>query len=317
MSRIDLANAPEVLLGLIEIVQVAPQHHRDLQQHAEIVGVALRLARRLIRRDQRRPVLRLHQHVGHRTQRLGLRWIEDEHALDRRIRAVGRRDPRAVQIGEHDQRCDLLLGRRRRIRTLLEQLREIRPPLGAPQEAREVERRLRVLGVDVEGLAQVLLGLLAVGREPDIGLRRRHVEPGREPAIGRRTRLLDVLLGELLPVLRGDVELLDRFARHRVVRPQRDHLIEGDARVGDIEQLAVEDHPLLEQQIDLLVELTRVRELGVDQRDDGIRPAAPREDLAGLRVSTRADIRRGGSRGPRQRFERLGIIRIVFEDSEK
>jgi hypothetical protein len=42
-------------LGVVEIVDVLPQHHRDLQQHAEVVALAARLQRGLICRPHRRP----------------------------------------------------------------------------------------------------------------------------------------------------------------------------------------------------------------------------------------------------------------------
>jgi hypothetical protein len=143
-----------------------------------------------------------------------------------------------------------------------------------------VERGLAVARIDLERLAQVLLGLGRVGREPHVGLGGRHEQPGGQAAIGRRRRLLHVLVRELAPVRRRDVELVDRLGGQRVVGAQRAHLIERGARGRHVEQLAVEHHALLEQQVGLAGRILGRRQLDVEQQDHGVGPAAGGEQLA-------------------------------------
>jgi hypothetical protein len=143
-----------------------------------------------------------------------------------------------------------------------------------------VERGLAVLAVDLERLAKVALGFLRLGRVAHVVLGRRDVEAGREAAVRRRARFLEELVGELLPVLRGEIELLDPFLRHRVVGLDREHGLERGARTVDVEQFAVEDHPLLEQQVDLAAVLRRRGELEIEQARHAIGSPARREHLA-------------------------------------
>ncbi len=85
---VELANAAEVLLRLVEVADVLPQHHRDLQQHPEVF-LATRLERGLVGLDQRGPVLRGAEHLGDRAQGLRLGGIEHEHPLDRGVGTLG------------------------------------------------------------------------------------------------------------------------------------------------------------------------------------------------------------------------------------
>ena len=196
--------------------------------------------------------------IGDRAQRLRLRRIEDEHAPDRFVGARRRGERAARDFGEREQRGDLVLGGRRLLRALLEVTREIRPPLRAPQQPRQMERRLAVARIDLEGLAQIAFGLGRARREPHVCLGGRAVQARREAAIRRFRRLFDVLGRELLPVRLGDRELGDRLLRHRVGGAQHEDAIERGARPGDVEELAVERHALLEQQIDLAIDAARI-----------------------------------------------------------
>ena len=315
---LDLAHAPEVLLGLVEILEVLPQHHRDLKEHADVVaGVLARLHRGLVRRHHARPVARARRGVGDEAQRLRLRGIEREHLAHRRGRAREVGEPVAGDVRQPEQRTHPVVGRRGQLRAILEVLREVGPALRPPQQTREVERGLAVLVVDVERPAQVLLGLGCVGREPHVGLGGRHEQPGREVAIGRRRRLVHVLRGELLPVLRGEIEVRDRLLRHRVGRLDTDDLVERGARARGIEELAVEDHPLLEQEVHLALDVAGRRHLDVEELDHRIGAAAVCEHLARGREPRRAHVGRCGPRGGGERIVRLRVVGVVLEDSEE
>jgi hypothetical protein len=194
----------------------------DLQEDPR--SSSRRAERRLVRLHESRPILRGGEHVGDRTQRLRLRRVEHEHAAHGGVctcavvASAGGARPR--QLREKQQRRDFLLDGGRAFRALLEQRAEILPALRTTQQAHEVERGLAVALIDVERLSKVALGLRRLRREPHERLGRRHVEAGREAAIGRCRRFLDVLVGELLPVASGELELGDRFLRHRVVAAQ-------------------------------------------------------------------------------------------------
>ncbi len=192
---------------------------------------------------------------------------------------------------EPQQRADLVARRGRRLRAKLEQHRELGPALRAAQQAREVERGLAVARIDLERLAQVGLGLGRVGREPHVGLGGRRVEPGLERAIGRRVRLLHVLRGELVPVGLGERELGDCLLRHRVVTAHAQDIVERGARARRVEQVAVEDHALLEQEVDLAIDVAGRRELDIERST--IASGRPRV-ASDLRALANADARVSG-----------------------
>jgi hypothetical protein len=200
---------------------------------------------------------------------------------------------------------------------VVEQLRQVGPALGAPQQARQVERRLGVLDVDLERLAQVLLGLRGVGLELHVDRGRRHVHAGRQAAIRRGGGFLDVLVGELLPVRGRDIKLGDGLGGHGVVGPERAHLLEHRARGRHVEQVVVEHHALLEQQIDLAIEIRRGAELDIDQLHHGVGAPPATQHLAHRREPRRANIRGGKASGLDQPGERLRVIRIMLEGSEE
>ena len=234
---LELAHAPEHLLRLIEIADVLPQRHRDLKQDPEVVAVAARLQRGLIRRDERGPVLRRRVALRHLAQRARLGRIELQRALDRDGRAGGTVGTQvlAADLREQQQGRDLLVDGRRELGPLLEQGRELAPPRAAPEVPHEMERCLAVARLDLEGLAQVRLGLDGVRRIPAVGLGGRQEQARREAAIRRRGRLRDVLRGELLPVRRPEIEILDRLGDECVVGCQRLQRHERRAGARDIE----------------------------------------------------------------------------------
>jgi len=314
MRRLDLANAPEVLLGLIEIADVLPQHHRDLHENADVLIAAPRLERRLIRRDEREPVLRAHQLIGQRAQRLRLARIEMEHAFDREIRARRVRKLVARDIGKRDQRRDFLVVRGADFAALLEQQRQIEPALRLLQQPREVKRRLRIAIVDLERLAKIALGFFRLRREPHVRLGGRNVQPRRQRAIRRRLRFLQEFLGELFPILRSDIELADRLFRHRVVATQREHLLERSARAGGVEQLAVERDALLQQQIHLAIDIPRCSELEIEQGDDTIGPSARGKYLARCSELRGPNVGWSLTSHFRQRPRCLGVVGVVLEN---
>ncbi len=244
-------------------------------------------------------------------------WIERERPLDRPVAARGVAELILRELGQRDQRGHLLFGRAGLLGAGVVELAEILPALRAPQQPREMKRGLAVLRIDLERLAQIALGIGLVGRELDVLLGRRTVQRGREAAIGRRRRFLDVLRGELLPVLLADLELAERFGRERVFRAEPKRLVKRRARRRGIEQLAVERHALLEQQVDLTIDLGGRRELDVEELDDGVGPSALRQRFARRGESTRTQVRRRSSCRRRQRVECPRIVRIVLQDGEE
>jgi hypothetical protein len=179
-----------------------------------------------------------------------------------------------------------------------------------------VERGPGVARIDLERLAQVALGLGAIRGEPPVRLGRRDVEAGREGAIGGGLGLAQVLLGELVPVRGGDLEILERLLDHHVPGPDRVRLLERGLRRGHVEQIAVEQHALLEQEADLEIGLRRRRELGLEQPQGRVRAAALLERLARGGEPRDAHVGRGLADRAGQRLDCLEIIRITLEYSE-
>jgi hypothetical protein len=108
--------------------------------------------------------------------------------------------------------------------------------------------------------------------------------------------------------------------RHRIASAQLQHLIERRSRRLHVEQIAVEDHPLLEQEIDAAVGIggpIERTQLEVEQLDDGIGSPAITEELARGGQSLGAKLRCDLPHGSGQSGQRLGIVRIVFEDRKK
>ena len=88
-------------------------------------------------------------------------------------------------------------------------------------------------------------------------------------------------------------------------------------RQRHVEQLAVEHHALLEQQVGSAIPVLGDVELGVDQLDDRIGTAAPRQQLARRCKASRSFVRRRAPRRAFQRLERLRVIRVMLENGEK
>ncbi len=145
-----------------------------------------------------------------------------------------------------------------------------------------MKRRLAVPWIDLERLAQVRLGLGGLRREPHVRLGRRDVEPGRE-ARDRSTRSPP---GRTSPANFCQFSSATSSSSSASIAiasflRQLEHRRERGVGRRHVEQLAVEDHALLEQQVGLsrAIEVAECGELDIDQA------RRPRRDGRGSRAA--------------------------------
>ena len=256
MRRLELADPPEVLLGLIEIAEVPPQHHRDLQQHAEVVAVAARLERRLIRRDDARSSRP--RPPPRRSRSRSARGCAGSSASTRLIARSARGAlpscSRATS-DERDQRRDLLLDASPHARRAPRAAR--RDPASARRGAAAARDGTPPCYSSGRPRAP------CAGTPPPRAPRARTARIARPPtrrapvasaAIGRVARLLhdtSPRTSSSSPPRRSSS--LERLGRHRVAACAARAPARTPRAPPHVEQLAVEHHALLEQQIRLAI----------------------------------------------------------------
>ena len=315
---VDLANAPEVLLGGVRVAEPLPVQHGDLQERADLDlgggAAAARLQRVGVEHHQAGPVLLLLVLVGQEGERARLRRVEGDdllHALDRQVLAL---EVVAGEVGEGDQRVHPLVGAGGRFDARLEERGEIGPVGAGAQEPLEVGGGAPVARVDVERASQVLLNLRRLRLVAGGGLGGRQVERGGELAVGRALRLVEVLGDHLLPVLAEEIEVGEDLLRVGVVRHQLEDAAEALDRALLVEEVVDVELALLAQELGEPAGVRRRLDLDVEQALDHLELAALAQRLAGG-VERAGGLDRGEDRDELlQRGERLIVRRIAVQD---
>src|SRR5262249_6360079 len=154
--------------------------------------------------------------------------------------------------------------------------------LAAAQDALEVRRRSAVLGIDLEGPAQVALDLGRAGAVAGVRLGDLHEQVGCELPRRGGLGLLEVLPDDALPVLAQQAGVREPLVGVGVLGSPVEDAAEGLDRAALVEELLEEEHPLLEQEIRLALGLRGRRELDVEEVGDELQLAALAEGAARL-----------------------------------
>jgi len=279
---VALAQLGEVLLCGVEVADLLPPQHAQLQAHLLGVGAVLELA--LVQGDQVLPLLllreRLHQQHG------GLLHARDElcHLLQVFLGQLGLMRVLQFEVGDLEQAGSALLGVRDAGQLLPQEIGQLRIALLRAIEILDVLDGVRVARIHLERLFQKLFDTVEV--RPVLGghLRGPEVHVRGPLGLRRTVGLGGVLLEHLLPVagfLFQGFEPGDRLIVLRIelgdpsIHPQRLHaqpqlLVEHPGDRGD--QLQIVGLPALGEpvkpvrQLQLLGQESALRSLDQDSR---------------------------------------------------
>ncbi len=270
--------------------------------------------------DQRGPVVLGGVVIDEDAHRARMAGIDRQHLLDDLQHRLVALLLRAREIRGGEQRLHALFLRSRHVGALLEQHGKLVPALLLAEQALEVQRRLAVARLDLERLAQRLLDLGRFRLITAVILGHRQVKRRGQLAIGRRIRLVEELLHELLPVVAHQADRRHRVLRRAVVGAELQRLLEALHRRGLEQEVVLQDLALLEEQLGAPRVVLGQRDLEIDELEPEVGLTARHVLLARLgqgRQRLRRD-RLGMAVGEQllQRRQRLTVLRLLIENPE-
>jgi hypothetical protein len=321
---VHLAEAREEGLGGLGRVAEAPVHHAHLEEDPRLVlQLVTRAQRVFVERDQVVPLLLAGEVLDEKAHAFLVPRGEVEDPLVASRRALGLLEPSGDHPRGLEIELDAILLGSRLLRGVEEDGRELVPLLALAEHQAIEPRGPCIARVAVEGLAKepidvlVATPLLVLVDEDG----RAHEERGLQRRLARALGLVDEPLGDLLPVRRRVLELLDGLGRLIVAGAQ---LLAGPVR--DERSLVVEE--LLAVQLGEALQELRAgigiaRVIDLDRHERGRRLVLSTALVLLTGEPEQAKAVRTGPRGVTARdrvaqiADRLRVVGVLLQGSEK
>ena len=266
VGGIEPPDLAKVELGLSRLAQLSPEQRSQLHEQRDIGLAALGARRQLQDLGQLGPILLLGQGRHHRSQGLGLagRGLERLPKVRQSLVAVSQL---LGDLRHRDLGLGALVAGLRQRGPIPQQGQELVRPFLPSQQALELLAGPAILGVELQAATQMRLAIGRVGPILEVHLPDRDEQAGRHLRIPGLLGLLQVAIGDGLPVRRDEGHLGQALGRRPVVGNALERRAQASLRLLVAQQLVGEDAPFFVQKIGPAHPIGGPGELEIDELD--------------------------------------------------